>query len=198
MLKDDNWVACRNLEALCFTSFAKEKHDSLNVLFRNNSSFWLSDYDFYDLNPGQLEFLLIDYCANLELTATLADKLAELLVGLKYSCFRDTNLQYLCKMKNLRSLDLKVEMEWLEIDFIADIAKNCRIHECLFLAISFNSIRKKMPREDHDMLLQIAAHLEFFVIDTCDKCVPGTSSSDSCCCCRHCRGSLSWLELSSF
>ena len=210
-LNKDDWLSCSNLEALSFT--ALQKHD-LGVLFRINKRLrrleifgasWLRDSDFNELDPGQLVFLQIEYCSQFELTGKLADKLAESLVNLKYTNYSSvrSNLQHLVKLKNLQSLDLKVGMEWLKIEFIHDIASNCRKIECLFLAIrsdhAYNEnvfepifdlpyLRKlvilvaenEMPCEERDKLLQRATHLEFFVIDTCAKCKHASYSFQFC------------------
>ena len=143
-LNDDDWLACCNLEELRFSPY--EKHE-LGLLFHSNkrlsrldifTNFWLSASDFDHLDPGQLKFLQIEYCPRFDLTAEVADKLAESLIELNYSTFFDSMpyLQHLGKLKNLRSLYLKVEVEWFETQFIADIAKNCEKLERLFLAIS--------------------------------------------------------------
>ena len=225
MLNDDDWLACSNLEALSFTSFAIiQQGNGLGILFRSNkrlrrleifSANWLTASDFDHLDPGQLKFLQTEYCRNFKLTAQVADKLAESLVELRYSTLwcSISKIQHLGKLKNLRSLDLKVRMEWLEIEMpIADIAQNCRKLEFLFLAISADQacdqnilaplfglphLRRliiivddnEMTREERDRLLQRTAHIEFFVLETCAKCEYGTQSFDSCD--RHRRGWLS-------
>ena len=144
MLSDDDWLACSNLEALSLSPLQKL---NLGLLFRRNkrlrrleifSSSLLIASDFDQLDPGQLEFLHIGFCSKFEFTDKVTDKLAESLINLKYSLFWGftPNLQYLGKLKNLRSLELKVGMRCLGTQFIADIVENCRKLECLFLAIS--------------------------------------------------------------
>ena len=205
MLNDDDWLACNNLEAFSFSS-AQQKDGKLGGLFRRNKrlrrlhisfNFRLTASDFDHLDPGQLDFLQIEYCHCFEFTAEVVHKLSESLVELRYStiqCSTPPNLEHLGKLKKLRSLDLAVRMESLKIEFIADLVENCRKLECLFLAISVDHtydlivyaplfdlpyLRRlviilgdedEMPCEERDRLLQRAAHLEFFVIDTCAKC----------------------------
>ena len=146
-LNDDDWLACSNLTSLSFISVdRKQKSDELGILFRSNKRLRelkmlatpcvTSEFD--HLEPGQLELLHIEYCKDFELTADLADKLAESLVDLRYSTvgFKSLpNLQHLRKLKNLRFLNLKVQMEWLETKFITNITKNCRTLESLTLGI---------------------------------------------------------------
>ena len=208
-LNKDDWVACSNLDALSFT-FAKEEGEDLGVLFRNNKrlrrlsiygSYWLGASDFDHLNPGQLEFLQIDYCPYFVFTAGIADKLAESLVELRYSTlYFPPNLQNLGKLKNLRSLHLKLAIELLELEFIAEISRSFRKLECLLLAICtchpyehyvfvplFDLLHlrrlviilsgNEMPRQERDMLLLRGPHLEFFVIERCAKCKYGKLSS---------------------
>ena len=224
ILNNDDCLACSNLEALCLTFLFEKGTEILGLLFRSNKrlrrlaivrSDSLNDSDFDHLDPGQLQCLQIDYC-DYEFTAVLADKLAESLVELKYSfCWDYTpNLQHLGKLKHLRSLDLKVGIEYLETNFTADILKNCRKLERLFLVIFSGHVydpnvfdplfdlpylRRLViilnknhfrPREDQrNKLMQRGTHLEFFVIDTCIKCDYGSSILDPCCC--HYRGWLS-------
>ena len=217
-LNKDDWLVCSNLEALSFSSIASptEKHN-FSVLFQRNKRLrrleingaCLRTSDFYYLDPGQLEFLQIEYCDYFELTEEVVAKLAKSLVELRYSTsFCSTrSLQHLGKLVNLRYLSLKVRMEWLNIQFIADIAEHCRKIERLFLAIStmhaydpdvFAPLfdlpylkrlvivdENNVPSENQrDRLLQRATHLEFFVIDTCDECID--ESFD--CCSQHPRG----------
>ena len=199
MLNDDDWLACSNLEAFSFFLF-QEKH-GLGVLLHNNKrlrrlqificdSLTASDFD--HLDPGQLEFLHIEYCYNFDFTARVADKLAESLVELKYSApgNKRLNLQHIGKLKNLRSLSLKSSMERLATEFIADVARNCRKIERLCLAIRSDDAYdengfeplfdlpylkrlviivedSKFPREKRDRLVERAAHLEFFLIEIC-------------------------------
>ena len=221
MLNDDDWVACRNLEALS-CSYVFEKSDKLGVLFRSNKRLrrlaidefpWLTASDFDHLDPGQLEFLQIDHCPEFELTADLVDKLAESLVELRYStirCFTPPNLQHLGKLKNLRYLDLAVRMQRFETEFIiGDIAENCRELERVFLVIRsdrayspnifapfFNLpfLRRliiivdenNVPSEiQRHSLRQRAAHLEFFVIDTCANCIHEHNEITKVSCDRH-------------
>ena len=227
ILNADDWLACSNLEALSFCSIGKLQGNDLGVLFRSNKrlrqlgmySYWLSASDFYHLDPGQLEFLLIEYCKYFEFTAEVADKLAESLVHLTYSLFRGStlNLQHFSKLKNLRFLELKVGMKGLDTKFIADIAENCQKLECLFLCIGVKNAydsnfleplfhmpylkklviivrRNNMPREnERNKLLKKASHFEFFVIDECFKCMSGSSFFGFCY--RH---RWSWLSLSSY
>ena len=213
MLNDDDWLACSNLEALSFFFIAKLKGDELSLLFRRNKKLrWLEIFgssqltasDFDHLDPGQLKSLHIEYCYDFELTAEVADKLAESLVELSYTVlFSTPKLQHLDKLKNLRFLDITVEMQSLESEFIADIAKNCRKLERLFLAIHSRHAcnqnvfaplfdlpylrrlviligENEMPCEERDRLLHAASHLEHFVIDTCAKCRYGMSRLDLC------------------
>ena len=230
MLNDDDWLACSNLEAFSFF-LARNRGAELGVLFRNNKrlrrltisdGYFLAASDFDHLDPGQLEFLQIEFSHDFQFTAEIADKLAESLVELKYSTTFCSTLtfQHFGKLKNLRSLDFKLGMEWLNIEFIPDIAKNCRKLEYLFLAFSschayaenifeplFNLPylrrlviiveKNDMPRKDRDRLLRRAAHLEFFVIDSCAaKCNHATYSFEFCD--RHRRDRLSSLKLSSY
>ena len=211
MLNDDDWLACSNLEALSFTSFLMEQEcDGLGMLFRNNKrlhrleifdAFWLTASDFDDLDPGQLKSLSIEYCRTFELTANVANKLADSLVELKYTTGNRylADVKHLDKLKNLRSLDLKVRNAFLLP--IEDIVKNCQKLECLFLAIlgyennhferffDLPYLRRlviileenEMPYiRERDRLLKRATHLEFFEIDSCDKCKYGTKSFTSC------------------
>ena len=222
-LNDDDWLACSNLEALSFFSCGQRKGNDLGVLFRSNKrlrrleiigAFWLTPSNFDHLDPGQLECLLIEYCKYFEFTAQVTDKLAESLVNLTYSLFWGTmpNLQHLGKLKNLRSLELKVGMKYLDAEFIADIAENCRKLECLFLSICTKNTydsnvftplfhmpclrrlviivsRNNVPCEDErERLFKKSSHLEFFVIEECSKCISGSSFFR--CCYRHRK---SWL-----
>ena len=224
MLNDDDWLACSNLEELSLSPLVCQQGDWLGILFRSNkrlrrlevfNSMRLTARVFDQLDPGQLEFLQIGYCKYFEITAGVVDKLAESLVELKYRTFWSDrpNFQHLGKLKNLRSLDLKVRIELAEIKFIADVAKKCRKLECLFLAIytehaydpnvfaplfDLPYLRRlviivdenNVPSENQrDSLLQRAAHIEFFEIDTCQKCIFETTILNSCD--RHFKNSLS-------
>ena len=125
-------------------------------------------------------------------TVEVADKLAESLVDLRYSTLENIlpKLEYLGKLKNLRNLDLKFSIARLKIEFIADIVKNFRKLEYLFLSIASTHaydqnayeplfdlpyLRRlviivedsKFPREKRDRLVERAAHLEFFLIEIC-------------------------------
>ena len=218
LLNYDDWLACSNLEELSFTCLTEEqKGDGLGILFRNNKRlrrltllicFSLTASDFNHLDPGQLEFLQIEYCRGFEFTAQLTDKLAESLVELRYNTIQDTilstpNFQHLGKLKNLRCLDLQVKLERFEGGFIGNIAKNCQKLERLLLSIHSNQVydlnaivllfdlpylrrliiiveEKHMPYIERDRLLQRATHLEFFVIETCDKCEYGSSGLEFC------------------
>ena len=225
-LNGDDWLPCSNLESLSFICWgAKLQGDCIGKLFRNNKrlrrleifrndSLTASDFD--HLDPGQLEFLQIENCPIFELTAEIADKLAESLVELRYrNMWYDspTNFQHFRKLKNLRSLVLKNVMEWYELKFIADIAKYHRKLEYLFLGIFIDRpyeqndvfaplfdlpfmplfdlpyLRRlviivdehNVPSEDQlARLVQRAAHLEFFQIDTCKECRNGFSILISC------------------
>ena len=93
---DDDWLACSNLEALSFFSFARLEGGELGLLFRSNKRLRrleifdncpLTARDFDYLDPGQLEFLHIEYCTKFVLTADVADKLAESLVELSFRLY---------------------------------------------------------------------------------------------------------------
>ena len=214
-INNDDWLACKNIETLNFSW--KSRGAEFDILLRKNRrlrrlaiynavSWRASDLD--HLVPGQLEFLMIDNCTLFEFTAKFADKLAESLNELYYSTLGNGghNLEHIGKLKNLRSLSLKGSMERLPTTFIADIARNCRKLECVFLAISAehaydpnvfeqlfdlpylrrlviivdeNNVPSKNQR---DSLLQRAAHLEFFELDTytCAKCKFNGTILDSC------------------
>ena len=211
-------LACSNLEVLSFKS-NMQRQDFLGVLFRSNKrlrrlaifdGIWLATSDFDHLDPGQLEFLRIEGCIRFNITAEIADKFTESLVGLTYSIYGKStpNFQPLGKLKNLRSIDLKVSIKQLDIEFIAYIARNCRKLERVFLAIftehaydqNFFTTLFDLPylrrlliivdennvpsKNQRDSLLQRATQLELFVIDTCDNCMYGCFDS----CYRHRRG----------
>ena len=124
MLNADDWLACSDLEAFSFTPVEEKQELNLGVYISSNKrlrrleifgAFWLTAGDFDHLDPGQLEFLHIEYCSQFLLTAKVVEKLAESLVELWYStffCFARC-LQQLGKLKILRSLQLKVQMKWL-------------------------------------------------------------------------------------
>ena len=223
VLHPDDWLACSNIEALSFTYPTEaEKSYHTGLLFHTNrqlrrleisASYLLTKHYFDHLDHGQLEFLQIEYSYYFEFTAELANKLAESLVELRYSSLRSSppNLRHLKRLKKMRSLFLKVGMEYLEIEFIVDIFNNCQKLECLFLSISaklpscqyvFAPLLRlpylkrlviiidnnEVSIEERDKLLPMVSHLEFFVIDTCAKCGYGTVFSDSCN--EHSRGLL--------
>ena len=214
MLNDDDWLAFSNLEAFSFYPVMKVKGDELSLLLSRNKrlrrleifdnlpqDFPLLASNFDHLNPGQLEVLHIEYCRSFDFTAEVADKLAESLVEFSYSIFQaqhTSRLQHLGKLKNLRSLDLRVEISSLETDFIADIVQNCWKIERFFLAFSteheYNQNifaplfdlphlkrlviivdKDEISRVERDKLVQRASHLEFFVIDTFRRCIYGPS-----------------------
>ena len=215
-LNDDDVLACSNLEALRIRCFRKQKRATLGLLFRINkrlrqleilSTRWLEASDFDHLDPGQLEVLYIQLCTDFELTAEVADKLAESLVELSSTIDSyPSKLQHYGKLKNLRYLDLKVKIDRInsfETEFIADIAKNCRKLECIILvtylgrALDQNVFaplfdlpylrrlviivdENEMPCEERGRLLQRASHLEYFVIETCDVCRFATRSLITC------------------
>ena len=205
-LNKEDWLVCSKLEALCFSNLSAKLKDEdvLGLLFRNNNRLrqlhirhcvWLTASDFDHLNPGQLEFLLIEFCANFQFTAEVADKLVESLVELRHgSIYRFTpTFQHLGRLKNLRSLDLTVEMEWYKIEIIANIANHFRKLECLFLAISVKRqyyqnvfapllelpyLRRlvlivkenEISLQERAKLIRRASHLDYFAINTCHKC----------------------------
>ena len=220
-LSEDDWLACSNLEAFSFSM--QKKGNQLAVFFQrnkrvrrldsySNSCVKASDFDYLD--AGQLEFLRIEYCQHFVLTDGVADKLAESLVELMYSPFHLViyNLTPLGKLKNLRSLDLKVAPQSSTmIKFIIDIVKNCQKLESLFLSIttedyySYNvnifaplldlpCLRRlviivtenAVSCEKRHRLLQRATHLELFVIETCAKCKYASYLFEFCD--RHRRG----------
>ena len=212
-LKKDDLLACRNLEALVLY-FTKYNDDHFEAVFRNQKRLRrleiiqlleLTPSDFDYLDPGQLEFLRIECCRDFEFTAAIADKLAESLVDLRYSTLENIlpKLEYLGKLKNLRNLDLKFSIARLKIEFIADIVKNFRKLEYLFLSIASTHaydqnayeplfdlpyLRKlviilethEMARKERVRLIQRASHLEFFVIDSCPCCGYNSSVVSSC------------------
>ena len=208
-LNDDDWLACRNLEALNLHSeSAWEEIQGYNILFRNNKRLrrlkihWankLSVSWFDHLDSGQLEFLHLEDRCNFYFTAELADKLGKSLVALRYKAVNNSReLEHFGKIKTLRSLDLtlsQIYFAWLTIDVISNFAQNCQRLEYLFLVISaqqtfdpndffaplFNMpyLRRLViivqehnaPSENQrDRLLQRAAQLEHFVIETCAEC----------------------------
>ena len=217
-LNAKDWLACSNLEALSFFSFERLKGGELDLLFRRNKRLrrleilneclW-TDSEFDHLDPGQLESLHVEYCDEFELTAKVADKLAESLVEFSYSAtYHKSKLQHLGKLRNLRSLDLRVGISSLETEFIDDITKNCRKLERLFLIFRKERVyntdvfaplfdlahlkRLVLIVEENDVaavrdrFLQMGSHLEFFLIDACFRCTYGLSSFDFCK--RHPRG----------
>ena len=197
----DDWLACSNLESLRISLYTgADNNEPLGELLHINKRLrrleithcsWLKASVFEHLNPGQLQFLEIELCRRFEFTAEVADKLADSLVELKYSLNWGStcNFEHLGKLKNLRSLDLTIEVEWINIEYIDNIAKNGPKLECLFLSISavnayaptvfaplfdLPSLRKlviivdedNMPLEERDRLSQSAPHIKFFVVDT--------------------------------
>ena len=206
-LNVEDWIACSNLEALSIISnrgccmfgtlFCNNKRLRRLEVF-GNSSLRPSDFDYLD--PGQLEFLLIQYCSNFNFTARLANKLAESLVDLKYDPLHNPytrspeGLQYLCMLKNLRNLNLKLcYARALEIQFIVDIAENCKKLERITFNIyasnkfdeNFIAMLFKLPclkslvliLRRYEMRYKIlvslfrkAPNLKFFVLGACTKC----------------------------
>ena len=149
-LNAEDWFACSNLEDLSISVYDVE--DLRELLGRNKrlrrlkviSIECLADV-FDHLDPGQLEILSLDV-SNFEFTAGLTDKLAESLVELNYISFSDItlHLQHLSKLKNLRTLFLDLRnATQLEIQFIVDIAENCKKLERITLYIWPNSVYNK-------------------------------------------------------
>ena len=210
-LNKDDWLACRNLETFIFKGGLEQSGD-LRALFRSNkrlrrlgimASDWLTASDFDDLDPGQLNYLQLIFCSSFEFTVEVMNKLAESLLELRYiTIYGDpVKLQHIGKLRNLRSLDLHIFIHWRQIDFIADISKNCRKLEGFLLAVFPNHAydenvfaplfnlpylkrlviivnENEMTREVHDKLLQRGAQLQIFIINRCATC---TSYMDGCC-----------------
>ena len=144
-MSHEDWRAIgSNLEALSFSCSTDRYGYDLGHLLRRTkrlrriqieSDYFLKPSAFNHLDPGQLEFLKVSGCKQFVLTDGIADKLTESLVELFYHPSRNDTcyLRNLHKLKNLRSLNLKVPWHEFETTLIADLTKNCRKLECVIL-----------------------------------------------------------------
>ena len=213
VLNAEDFYACSNLQVLSLTYYSDLQGGELRELFRRNKRLRRLEISvapckvsvFDHLDPGQLEILHIIYCDHLEFTAELADKLSKSLVELKYKTCPTIphNFRHLSKLRNLRSLTLKIEFRELQTQFIVDISKNCQKLERLTLALfgddncNQNHIlmlftlpclrslviiltKYRIPYKELNRLFREANNLKFFVLSSCAKCVYEEDNVNPC------------------